>query len=517
MLVISAGAGCGKTFELMQLEGVLRGRGQYTAFNTSLVNESKGKFMSAACNTTHGLAFRAVGKRFAHRLEGRRVKSYEVAERLGLEGQRIDLPAAIEPPDATGKPATRLLKAAFLAGQLIAAIPRFCQSADAAIDGRHFRRIDGIDAPDERVNNDLVLEYLLPFALEAWEDLASPTGRTMPFSHDVYVKLWQLGTGRDRPVIAADYILLDEAQDTTPVMLDVLRRQSHALLILVGDDNQQIYEWRGAVNAMASFPGAPRQMLSQSFRFGQAIADVANSVLRTLDEPTDLVMKGLPSIPSRICEVTEPRCYLYRTNAGAISRLMRARKEEKHGHLIGNTEDVVSFCRAAEDLRRGRGTTHPELGCFGSWREVVLYSAEDEGEDLRLMVKLIGEFGAARIIAALGDMPTEQDADLVLSTAHRSKGREWTSVKLGSDFPTANRLTDADRRLLYVAATRAREELDITDCPTFIGGPGRPRYEGEGEDQYRREAEWIPGLAITYTTPMPDHDTLAAYRAGRAS
>ena len=63
--------------------------------------------------------------------------------------------------------------------------------------------------------------------------------------------------------------------------------------------HNSIYEWRGAVDAMKAFPGAPRRMLSQSFRFGQTVADVANSILATLDEPTDLVMRGC-DIPSRV-------------------------------------------------------------------------------------------------------------------------------------------------------------------------------------------------------------------------
>ncbi len=60
VMVIGAGAGCGKTATLKMLEQVLPGRGQYTAFNTSLVTESKSKFVKARCNTTHSLAFGAV-------------------------------------------------------------------------------------------------------------------------------------------------------------------------------------------------------------------------------------------------------------------------------------------------------------------------------------------------------------------------------------------------------------------------------------------------------------------------
>nr|WP_249816408.1 UvrD-helicase domain-containing protein [Bradyrhizobium sp. 180] len=56
------------------------------------------------------------------------------------------------------------------------------------------------------------------------------------------MKLWALSN----PAIAADFILLDEAQDTNPVVLDVLRKQP-AQMVYVGDKYQQIYEWRGAV------------------------------------------------------------------------------------------------------------------------------------------------------------------------------------------------------------------------------------------------------------------------------
>ncbi|MFX8098481.1 UvrD-helicase domain-containing protein, partial [Acinetobacter baumannii] len=82
-------------------------------------------------------------------------------------------------------------------------------------------------------------------------------------SHDVYVKLWQLS----RPTIPADYILFDESQDANGLMLSVLRRQS-AQVIYVGDPYQQIYEWRGAVNAMDHIK-AQKRALTLSFRFGE--------------------------------------------------------------------------------------------------------------------------------------------------------------------------------------------------------------------------------------------------------
>ncbi len=465
VLLIEAGAGTGKTSVLRMLADEVLGNGQYTAFNAPLVAESKEKFQgtAVACNTTHSLAFRAVGKKYSKRLGGNRMRSTQVAKILGI--QNLELPQ--EEKDEEGKPRVKTLVASFLAGQVMQAIKRFCQSADQTIQANHFRYIDGIDMPkdDHRTyaNNDKVKAYLLPFAQKAWDDLSDTEGE-LPFSHDCYVKLWQL----DNPVIAADFILLDEAQDTAPVMLDVLRQQK-CQVILVGDSAQQIYEWRGAVNALGSFADAPRLLLSQSFRFGTAIAETANAVLDTLSEPTPLRLKGLKSIPSKIAPVEKPVAILTRTNALAVSTLLQEAAKGSRPFLVGGGADVVSFVEAALDLQQGKRTGHPELACFESWSEVTEYVKMDEGEDLKLMVKLIETFSCEKIITALRAMPQEGDADLIICTAHKSKGREWDTVQLGSDFPTKSKSQDSDKRLLYVAVTRAKLTLDVSFCPFFTG------------------------------------------------
>jgi AAA domain/UvrD-like helicase C-terminal domain len=521
VMVVAAGAGTGKTATLKMLEQVLPGRGQYTAFNTSLVTESKGKFKKAACNTTHSLAFRAVGRAFQHRLGGERVKSYEVAKMLGINSMQVVRKGAGE-PDAEGKSTDKIktLHADFLAGLVTAAVRKFCQSADRTITAEHLKYIDGIDTPTPegkrtRTNNDLVLDYLLPFCTRAWTDLSDVNG-TLPYQHDYYVKSWQLGEGDDRPIIAADYILLDEAQDTAPVFLSILQQQEHALLVLVGDDCQQIYEWRGAYNAMRAFPGAPRKLLSQSYRFGQAVADTANAVLATLEEPTDLVMRGDPSIPSRVAAVDQPRCYLYRTNAGAVGRVMVEMEAGRKPHLIGGGDDVVRWMQAVMDLQAKRGTRHPELCCFDSWKEVQEYSKTDDGSDMRLMVKLVELFGAKKIHDALCDMTKEDEADVVVSTTHKSKGREWDTVKLGPDFPLANKMRDSDRKLLYVALTRAKLVLDVTECPPLCGGYGRGGASTEDDaDTDEGGRSWVPGIHVVYTKPQPTVEEQSAYLVSR--
>ena len=50
-------------------------------------------------------------------------------------------------------------------------------------------------------------------------------------------------------------------------------------VILVGDPNQQIYQFRGAVNALHSFDADRTFYLTQSFRFGPEVAFAANCCL----------------------------------------------------------------------------------------------------------------------------------------------------------------------------------------------------------------------------------------------
>lgn len=460
VLILIAGAGTGKTSSLRMVADNMPGNGQYTAFNNSLVADSASKFQgtTVACNTTHSLAFRAIGAKYAHRLGGQRIKSDRVAGILGIKEFTCQLPPVDD------KPVTKRLPPGLLASYVMGAVKKFCQSADKELTAEHFRYVDGIDYPPGTVaNNGKLQQYLLPFARKAWSDICDTQGQ-LPFAHDHYVKIWQL----NKPVIAADYILLDEAQDTAPVMLDILQQQT-CPIILVGDPAQQIYEWRGAVDAMAAFPDADRCYLTQSFRFGQKIADVANAILKTFDTPTTLRLKGLETLDSKVEKITEPTAILCRTNAVAISSMLTALANGKKPFLVGGTADVISFVKACQDLQQGKSTSHPELACFDSWLEVQEYVKTDDGGDLKLMVKLITAFGCKTILDALQNMPEEVDADIVISTAHKSKGRQWAKVKVASDFPTKSQSTDADRKLLYVTCTRAMLVLDITACPFFTG------------------------------------------------
>ena len=109
----------------------------------------------------------------------------------------------------------------------------------------------------------------------------TPT-RSIRFEHDHYLKMWAL----TRTAIDADFLLLDEAQDTNPVLEQVFSAQrDHAQLVMVGDSAQAIYGWRGARDVMTGFD-ATHSPCRQSFRFGPALADEANRWLTSPRHPS---------------------------------------------------------------------------------------------------------------------------------------------------------------------------------------------------------------------------------------
>jgi DNA helicase-2/ATP-dependent DNA helicase PcrA len=82
------------------------------------------------------------------------------------------------------------------------------------------------------------------------------------------------------------YIMVDEYQDTDPMQYRFIKllAEGHGNICVVGDDDQCIYEWRGAditniLNFEKDFPGAKVIKLEQNYRSHANILGGANSVI----------------------------------------------------------------------------------------------------------------------------------------------------------------------------------------------------------------------------------------------
>lgn len=453
-LAIEALAGSGKTSTLEMLAHSDRRSGQYIAFNKSIVTDAETRFpQHVRCNTAHSLAFRAGGFKFAHRLKGHRMPSWEIAAKIGVDSFSI--------PMADG---TKTLDREFLAGLALRTVRVFCRTADREITTQHVPYVDGIDEPHNGkrgyTNNEAVRNWILPAARKAWGDISQPHG-VLPFDPNVYLKMWQLGElGNGRPQIKADYILYDESQDANGAMIDIVEQQTQAQRVWVGDQFQEIMAWNGAVNALSKVTVEHRAYLTQSFRFGQEIADVANEYLALLG--TDIRIKGNPAIDSTVGPIKVPECILARTNASTIRNVIQYQLTGERVHLVGGDKsDTTSFVKGAKMLIDGGRSNHPDLACFETWGEVCHYAENDElGSDLRMMVTLVNEFGVDAILHAISTIVPENKATVVVSTAHKAKGRQWGTVQIADDFPDDP--SDPELKLLYVAVTRPRYALDDT-------------------------------------------------------
>ncbi|MEY9837405.1 UvrD-helicase domain-containing protein [Streptacidiphilus sp. EB103A] len=455
-MVLQAGAGCGKSSTLKMIgKSDPRRRMLYLAYNKATAADAARSFpTNVVAKTGHGLAF---DPRYLPRIQRPRQTALDAAKALGVD--RIlgfeSLPRII-----TDHGDTKAMSSKVIMRCALDALEGFCHSDDAEVSHKHVKQYDGLSHSPAR---DQLVALVLPVARAAWKDVLNPDG-VLKHTHDYYLKIWALS----EPRIESDVILLDEAQDTNDVLAKVLLAQDHAQRIAVGDSAQQIYEWRGAKDALSRFERdleAEVRMLSQSFRFGPAIATEANRWLHKVGTP--LRLTGWDQCASEVGPVEQPDAILCRTNAGAMGIVLEQLAAGRKVALVGGSSEIKRLAWAAEALQGGRPTDHPELLAFSSWDMVRQYAEEEDGS-LRVLVKLIDDYGTEDIIAAADSLASEQQAELVVSTAHRSKGREWPSVKIHGDFRAPKPdpktgliiLRREEARLAYVAVTRARERLD---------------------------------------------------------
>lgn len=446
-MVIEAGAGSGKTSTLKLIAGATPERkGLYLAYNKAIQMDAERSFpRNTLCKTAHGLAYKTHANK--DRLKGPRVTAREAARILGIEAERVADDAAPLAPAQIARIANETVQ-------------RYCYSADPEIGYHHVPRTNGYDDKPTHGN---ICKLVVPYARRIWADLCAKSGK-LRYSHDCYLKSFCL----DAPQLPFDVVFFDEAQDANGCVAGLVVAQKNTQLCLVGDRNQSIYAWRGAQDAMENFDG-DRYFLTKSFRFGQAIADEANLWLDILGAP--LRIEGYEAKHSTVGvqQLAEHDAVLCRTNARAVSEVMQAFERGRRPALVGGGKEIRRMAEAAEDLKAGRGTAHPELFAFDSWGMVQEYvQNEKDGSDLKVFVNLIDQYGPDVVINTMDRLYEENRADVTVSTAHKAKGREWRDVKVADDFkePKATEekpnpeVARESAMLAYVTVTRAMRHLD---------------------------------------------------------
>jgi len=442
-LVVRAFAGTGKTSTLVRYAlANPDSRMLYIAYNRAVRDEAEQKFpFNVECKTSHQLAWPNFGRHYQPRLTGN-LRITDVARQLNTRHWP-------------------------LARTAIMAFNAFLCSGDSECGPQHL--------PDEDDRCGLSADRILAAAQLLWRESARQDG-SFPVTHDVYLKLYQLS----QPDLSRRWqtLLFDEAQDANPVTQSLVLAQD-CNVVLVGDRHQQIYRFRGAENALdaPALSDAERLNLTHSFRFGPAVASVANMLLARQGETLPVVGDGgEDAVVTRLPEENRGGhvTVLSRTVAGVIGAALDAslagRKVFWVGGIAGyKTEELEDLYWFSADMpeRMRSPTLSREYRNFDEFESVAKATKDpDMNQGLRLLDQY---FPLPQKLQVMREhaVTDENLAQVTVSTAHRSKGLEWPVVVLNEDFTDiTDPLLPEDERtdetnLLYVAVTRARKTLVI--------------------------------------------------------
>lgn len=446
ILKIFAFAGTGKTTTLASY-ALNRPDKQYLyiAFNKSMQLDAQQKFPgNVRCRTAHALAFPSFGKHYKHKIGNPRV--HTVADVFGFK--RYDT-----------------------AKTILDTVQNFLVSPDQKICEDHipiaYRGTTGYqNGPD-----------IPGYANKLWEKMQNPDNADILMPHDGYLKLFQLS----HPRLSYDGILLDEAQDTNPVTSALLNEQKTAR-ILVGDPHQQIYSFRGAIDAMENMESTKVSYLTHSFRFNQTIADLANKILQSFKGELHRI-KGKGETGT-LDNVTIPYTIIARTNAGLFDEAVIHHRKHSLAYL-GTQGLAFQSIKDAYYLTQGRPNKVRDsfLKRFNDMESLKEYAKGVDDFELLSLSKVADTYRNTDIPDLIkrikeNTIDDPYKADIILTTTHKAKGLEFDNVKLVDDFihlvkddsiMDAHSADPEEINLLYVAITRAKKRLELNeDLETFL-------------------------------------------------
>lgn len=455
VMVIDAGAGCAKTTTLAMVAEENEVQSLLLVFGKQAEQDSRERFPShVEVRTTHSMAYRSVGRKYQHKLNRPRGTYVNVVYTGGEIAKHFKI-KGVEFPDKKDDKKNKYISPAGIGFLVRRCVELFEQSDSEEFKSRHI--------PKE-AKNKCISDLVLGTAEELWNLRVDKRSKVL-ISHDTYMKLYQLS----KPILPHKIIYLDEAQDTSECTLDIVKRQmGHSKVVIVGDKRQAIFGWRGSVNAMKLVEGV-KMILSESFRFGPKSSEIANRVLGQTGLKS---AKGIETIvgSEEVVDKTSPYTVLFRTNIALLVQALEDIGLGKKVNLEINTKDLCKQLQDAVELYGGNlsKVKHESLLMFNYWGEL-----QEEGKynpEINRIVKLVESGEVDNVLKSLKGHKNCKVPEITMTTAHKSKGREWAQVILGDDFPSSlDRegnwvgLHEFEENLLYVALTRARDKLEYND------------------------------------------------------
>lgn len=464
-LAVNAGAGAAKTTTLL-LYSKARPKGNilYLAYNKAIKEEAKLKFLQHGINnvtihTAHSLAYKSFPKIKV-------TNSFSLSELIEICKIKSKSGNATEE---------------YILAKLIQdGFNIYCNKTDNKLDINDLI-IGGVDRK--------LVERYEQYIINGVKILTKKMKYgQIPFLHDYYLKMFQLHSVK----LPYTHILFDEGQDASPVMLDIFLKQN-ATKVIVGDSAQAIYGYRLAVNALESV-NFEKMTLSKSFRFDSSIAGLANNILSwkklIRKYNNSFMIEGVGGVKTE-----NSTCYISRSNFGVLkSAIIEVEKQKPSSIYFEGGIKGYSFLSSNQNLndllslfyKKPQNAKNPMIKSMKNLNEVIQYSESVGDIELGNLAKIVQVYGKdlRHHIKHLYNInaKNKSDADIIFSTAHKSKGQEYDKVYLSDDFITLNKVRifsnnylnisnkdislEAEREkineeinILYVASTRTKNIL----------------------------------------------------------
>ena len=179
-----------------------------------------------------------------------------------------------------------------------------------------------------------------------------------------------------------------------------------------------------------------------------------------------------------------------RLSGSAVQGVLNAKARPGWESFVATLREVLEAASDPETAIRGVIES-----CYEDYAAAKFDNAESRIEDLQQLAIFAGQYGSVRALLEelllLGELygqevdgsgrSADDESAVVLSTVHQAKGLEWHSVfllhLLEGFFPSPRALDETggeeeERRIFYVAMTRARDELYLSYPIIRPGGYG---------------------------------------------
>ncbi len=476
-IMLSSVAGSGKTTSLAEGASRLRGTTLAVAFNVKIkktLEERIGHI--ATCKTLNGLGHGALVKFFGHRVSIDRDKVHKLLSDLFSKKENKEF------WDLFG--ATK---------QLVAR-------------AKHHGLIPS--------NTPGMYKSITPDTPEAWEELAlhydiqfntlihELARRTLVES----IRLSWAGTCDfdDQVYLPAcfsmsfekfDNVIVDEAQDLSEIQHRILKKvlRKGGRVIAVGDENQAIYGWRGAmsnsINKLTETFDLKRMELTVSFRCAQSIVLEAKKIVPRIEFSNtapvgDVITRG--EYDHDLFKTGD--VVLCRNNAPLIKTAYRLIANGQGVYVMGRDIGYGLKVLIRNLVGKKKGATLDTLmDELWEWNDTEIARAvkkgqfskaetiSDKAESLDAVIRYSNAKTIQEVIDGIDKLFGKESAPITLSTVHRAKGLEWPRVYILNEYLMPSKwsvkafekdpkryawMMQEEDNIRYVAVTRAQVELN---------------------------------------------------------